>query len=202
MEKMKLTRLLVAFAMSLVLLASCEYDPDAIPYNTLVYRPLSAGTYEAASRSTRYKLVIGQGTHGYGESSDATLSLYMKSSSGINQWEEEPYVTYEGTYSHWDTRTGYISFGGDWEEQYHVDEFDFTTSTDPDFNPDDMDGIVAVFYDHETAGKEEDRDDAYWGQAYYPRLGTIVEMERVYDEPYEDTPDFVISAGDFTMISK
>ena len=182
--------------------SSCTYDPNSIPYNTLVYRELAAGTYEATSYGTRYELVIGDGEHGYGKEQEAELRLYMRSSSGINQWESNPYVIYNGTYSHWSTEYSPISFSDDWQEQYHIDEFDFETSSDPDFNPDDMDGIVAIFYDHATAGKEEDKDEAYWGQAYYPRLGTIVEMERVYDEPYEDTPDFITTAGDFTMISK
>lgn len=201
---MKLKNTITALAALLMIAAfsSCTYDPDSIPYNTLVYRELAAGTYEATSYGTRYELVIGDEEHGYGNEQEAELKLYMRSSSGINQWETTPYVIYSGTYSHWSTEYSPISFSDDWQEQYHIDEFDFKTSSDPDFNPDDMDGIVAIFYDHATAGKEENKDDAYWGQAYYPRLGTIVEMERVYDEPYEDTPDFIMAAGDFTMVSK
>ena len=183
-------------ALAALLLASCEYDSGYIPYETEVHRQLSAGTYEGASDSTLYRLTIGAEGHEIGTRASATLSLYLKSTSS-NEWSTEPYVTYTGTYFHCDNETYQIN--DEWNVQRHVDEFDFTSSSSAAFPADEMDGLVAIEYVKATAGKED--EDGRLGQAYYPRIGTVVQFFPVMDKPFISTPDFVSLVKSFTMVA-
>lgn len=59
-------RKILASIVIALLLTSCllQFDPDYIPYNTIVHRPLGAGVYYGyGNNDVLYVLTIGSGEH-------------------------------------------------------------------------------------------------------------------------------------------
>lgn len=100
-QRGKMRKILASIVIAL-LLTSCllQFDPDYIPYNTIVHRPLGAGVYEAYTDDTHYELTIADGDHDPMQGVSCTLKLYR-----CNAYicAAEPYVTYKGTYRHYIT---------------------------------------------------------------------------------------------------
>lgn len=186
-------RKILASIVIALLLTSCllNFDPDYIPYNTIVHRPLGAGVYEAYTDDTHYELTIAEGDHDSIQGVSCTLELYRCNACIC---EAEPYVTYKGTYRHYITEYEPIA-GSTWDKMYHVDELVFEESSDPDyFPPRDHSGTFELTYDYWSAGKEQ--PNSSYRQALFPRINTKVYMNRYQ---YFDQPDFIHDVAYFTM---
>ena len=182
--------LIMTILTALLLLTGCEFDPDYIPYQTIVNRPLIAGTYEAVCevnsyRSTMYTLELGQGIDELYKEVSADLALHWVHNDEV---ETKPYktytgtCTYEGTFEH-DLVTG-------WNEYMPVYHFDF---------PDDRyDGWVMVQYDIGTACQEE--GSGYDRLGLRPCLGTITCMYAYPDAWYDDRTPAFIYASPFVIV--
>lgn len=189
-------RKILASIVIALLLTSCllQFDPDYIPYNTIVHRPLRAGVYEARTYTTRYVLTIEEGEHYLG--SPCTLQLYsMIGSPPVST----PYVTFTGEYRHGMDYTDYnyhFDHPYSWDREYHVDELVFDTATNEDYRPSEASGTIAVLYDHQSAGEE--LEDGSYRQALFPRLDTIVFFE---ESPYiyGEYPKLLEGVGPFIM---
>ena len=176
-------RKILASIVIALLLTSCllQFDPDYIPYNTIVHRQLRAGMYEARTSTTRYVLTIGEGDHYLG--SPCTLQLYSLLGTNPNVG---PYVTLTGEYRHGMDYTDYnyyFDYPYSMDREYHVDELVFDTTDNKDFRPSEASGTIAIFYDRQSAGEE--LEDGSYRQALFPRHGTIVFLEEspyIYDE--------------------
>lgn len=172
-------RKILASIVIALLLTSCllQFDPDYIPYNTIVHRPLRAGVYEAYTDDTHYELTIAEGDHDSIQGVSCTLKLY-RCNAYINAYicEAEPYVTYKGTYRHYITEYEPIA-GSTWDKMYHVDELVFEESSAPDcFPPRDHSGTFELTYDYWSAGKEQ--PNSSYRQALFPRINTKVYMNK------------------------
>lgn len=190
-------RKILASIVIALLLTSCllQFDPDYIPYNTIVHRPLRAGVYEAWTCTTRFVLTIEEDEHYLG--SPCTLQLYSRIGSTS---ESTPYVTFTGEYRHGKDYTDYnyyFDYPYSWDMKYHVDELVFNTTTNEDYRPSEVSGTIAILYDHQTAGKELE-DDSY-RQALFPRRDTIVFLE---ESPYiyDEYPKLLEGVGPFVMM--
>lgn len=155
--------LIMTILTALLLLTGCEFDPGYIPYQTIVNRPLIAGTYEAvykvnSYRGILYTLELGQGVDSLYEESSAKLSLYEVLGNDVYP---EPYATYIGTCTYEDTYEYDLVTG--WDEYMPVYYFDF---------PNDVyDGWLRIQYNIETAYIEE--GSGYDRLGLNPCLGTI-----------------------------
>lgn len=186
-------RKILASIVIALLLTSCllQFNPDYIPYNTIVHRPLGAGVYEAYTDDTHYELTIADGDHDSMQGVSCTLKLYR-----CNAYicAAEPYVTYKGTYRHYITEYEPIA-GSTWDQMYHVDELVFEESSDPYyFPPREHSGTFALAYDYRSAGKEI--QDSSYRQALFPRINTKVYMTGYQ---YFKQPDFIYDVAYFTM---
>ena len=189
-------RKILASIVFALLLTSCllQFDPDYIPYNTIVHRPLGAGVYYGyGNNDVLYVLTIGSGEH-YSFSDEVQCRLSLHAWDPFSQnYSRTPYAIYEGTYSHYIVDQEYRWNDPTWDIQYHIDEFDFTKASNG-HDPDLMDGYVKITYEPSTAGKELE-DDRY-GQAYYPVIGTIVHFSA---DDFLDSPAFINYATTFRM---
>ncbi len=173
----------------LLILTGCEFDPDYIPSNTLLHRPLVTGTYVSSRGTSRVTLELGEGVGDKYSDTPAELTYQYKDDETDTAWKT--LVTYKGTCTYeedftYDAVTGF-------QVQVPIYSFDFETSDEPDFFPSEQDGWIYVQYDYDTALKEI--DDAYDRQALRPRNQTIVHMTHFPGEGWEDhkKPGFVSS---------
>lgn len=174
----------------LLILTGCEFDPDYIPYQSIINRPLIAGTYEAvfqvnSYRGILYTLELGQGVDSLYDEAPAKLSLYQIQGNEVNTQPYATYVgtcTYDGTYEY-DLVTG-------WDEYMPVYYFDF---------PNDVyDGWLMIQYNIDTAYIEE--GSTYDRLGLRPCLGTITYMYAYPNAWYDDrTPSF-INAAPFVIV--